>query len=265
MGCCCDQNEDGDFQNHLLSSSSSSSISSASSSAADLATVISPMNSHFGAFTCPDTLRLILSKLAVTDLARACCVCRVWNAVACDNDLIVDAFRSPWKLREVVGRPINASFWRDNGIAKFAVSHRIARSDTVQSLAVKYSVQVMDIKRLNNMMSDHGIYSRERLLIPVSNPDILIDGTCYIELDTHAKREVAVLYLEGEPDRKPGSLSTRVTSDQGKRMIIDSLRRSMRVDDATAQYYLSISNGDPRAALSKYSEDLGWERNIGLA
>lgn len=58
----------------------------------------------------------------------------------------------------------------------------------------------MDIKRLNNMMSDHGIHSRDRLLIPVSTPDILIDGTCYIEVDAHAKREVVVLYLEGAPD-----------------------------------------------------------------
>ena len=66
----------------------------------------------------------------------------------------------------------------------------------------------MDIKRLNNMMSDHGIYSRERLLIPISNPDILINGTCYIELDTYAKREVALLYLDGKPDRKPGILLT---------------------------------------------------------
>lgn len=123
----------------------------------------------------------------------------------------------------------------------------------------------MDIKWLNNMMSDHGIYSRERLLIPVSNPDILIDGTCYIELDSYAKREVAVLYLDGEPDRKSSCLLKRVTSEQGKRRIIDSLRRSMQVDDGTAQYYLSISNGDPRAALSEFSADLGWERQAGLA
>lgn len=46
-------------------------------------------------------------------------------------------------------------------------------------------------------MSDHGIYSRERLLIPISKPEMLTNSTCYIELDEHAKREVAVLYLEG--------------------------------------------------------------------
>lgn len=89
----------------------------------------------------------------------------------------------------------------------------------------------MDIKCFNNMMSDHGIHSRDRLLIPVSSPSLLINGTCYIELDAHAKREVAVLYLEGKPERRVTGVLNNVTSEQGKRRIIDSLRRSMQVDD----------------------------------
>ncbi|OMO99185.1 hypothetical protein COLO4_13456 [Corchorus olitorius] len=259
MSCCCDQSDDESTLTTPLVSSSDNPIF------ADSAATISPMNSHFSALTCRDTLRLIFEKLSLTDLARASCVCRAWNAVASDDEMVVEAFKAPWKLLEVVGKPSSKSFWRDNGIGKFAISHRILRGETVASLAVKYSVQVMDIKRLNNMMSDHGIYSRERLLIPVGNPDLLINGTCYIELDTYAKREVAVLYLDGKPDRKPGQLLNRVTSDRGKRRVIDSLKRSMQVDDGTAQYYLSISDGDPRAALSQFSSDIRWERQAGLA
>ena len=45
----------------------------------------------------------------------------------------------------------------------------------------------MDIKRFNNMMSDHGIYSRKTF--------ILVNGAYYIELDAYAKREVAVTYV----------------------------------------------------------------------
>lgn len=123
----------------------------------------------------------------------------------------------------------------------------------------------MDINRLNNMMSDHGIYSRERLLIPISNPDILVNGTCFIELDTYAKREVAVLYLEGGPNRNSSHVLNRMSTEQGKRKVLDSLKRSMQVDDETAKYYLSMSNGDPRAALTEFSEDLRWERQMGLS
>ena len=56
-----------------------------------------------------------------------------------------------------------------------------------------------------------------------------------------------------------------MTTEQGKRKVLDSLKRSMQVDDGTAQYYLSISNGNPRAALSEFSEDLKWERQMSLA
>ncbi|KAA3468677.1 F-box protein [Gossypium australe] len=259
MSCCCDENDDESTLTSPLNSFSSNPIH------IDSTATISPMNSHFAALTCRDTLRLIFEKLSLADLARASCVCKTWNAVASDDNMVVETFKAPWKLLDVVGKPSSRSFWRDNGIGKFAISHRILRGETVASLAVKYSSQVTDIKRLNNMMSDHGIYSRERLLIPVSNPDILINGTCYIELDTYAKREVAVLYLDGKPESKPGTLLNRVTSDRGKRRVIDSLKRSMHVDDGTAQYYLSISNGDPRAALSQFSSDLRWERQTGLA
>ncbi|KAL1188118.1 F-box protein [Cardamine amara subsp. amara] len=219
------------------------------------------------ALSCRDTLRLIFHKLTIADLARASCVCRVWNSVATEDDLVVANFTAPWRIKKLVGRPVSGSFWRDNGIWKFAISHRISRGDSVTSLAVKYSVQVMDIKRLNNMMSDHGIYSRDRLLIPISNPEILANTTCYIELDKYAKREVAVLYLEGGPKREqPVSGMNQLSnlSADGKKRLIDSLRRSMQVDDGTALYYLAIAEGDPRSALSEFSADLRWERQTGL-
>ncbi|KAG6750502.1 hypothetical protein POTOM_044998 [Populus tomentosa] len=271
------------------------------------------MDSHvlLEAFTCRDTLIMILRKLGARDLARASCVCKLWRDMASGDEIVRPAFMEPWKLKDIVGKPVSGSFWRDSGIWKFAISHKIVKGDSVASLAVKYSVQVnekwdwkgencgvlidrksrefvththtrmlviwcwwlthglmvewlpvMDIKRINNMTSDHGIYSRERLLIPIINPNLLINETCYIELDTYAKREVAVLYPEGKPDEK--LMSKGSSSDHGKRRVIDSLKRSMQVDDGTAQYYWSISNGDPRAALTEFSADLRWERGAGL-
>ncbi|KAF3555282.1 hypothetical protein F2Q69_00012571 [Brassica cretica] len=256
--CCCNQNDGNDFLTESLIATGSSDQST---------TTISPLNSHFMALTCRDTLGLIFQRLTVADLARARCVCRVWNSVATENDLVASAFTAPWLIKELVGKPASGAFWRDNGIWKFAISHRISRGDSVTSLAVKYSVQVMDIKRLNNMMSDHGIYSRDRLLIPISSPEILVDTTCYIEVDKYAKREVAVLYLEGGPKREQSAsgmnhLST--LSAHGKRRLIESLRRSMQVDDETALYYLAIAEGNPRSALSEFSADLTWERQASL-
>jgi hypothetical protein len=56
--------------------------------------------------------------------------------------MVTRAFLAPWKLKDVVGNPLSRSFWRDNSLAKFAISHHIMRGDSVASLAVKYSVQV---------------------------------------------------------------------------------------------------------------------------
>ncbi|KAK9732536.1 hypothetical protein RND81_04G005600 [Saponaria officinalis] len=247
MNCCTEEEEETTFLHPLLTTAANAAVGGDEET-------ISPMNSNFVALVCRDTLRIIFEKLSVSDIARSACV-------------QTTSFKAPWKLKEVVGEPSSGSFWRDNRLSKFAISHRIIRGDSITSLAVNYlDAQVMDVKRLNNMMSDHGIYSRERLLIPVNNPDILIDRTCYIELDLYAKREVAVLYLEGAPDRKNSCCSSsKVTSDEGKKRVFESIRRSMQVDDGTALYYLSVSNGDPRAALSEFSEDVTWERQAGLA
>lgn len=119
------------------------------------------------------------------------------------------------------------------------------------------------------MMSDHGIYSRERLLIPIGNPKILINSICYIEMDAIAKREVVVMYLDGIPTTHHlyGKMTCKhgTSSVQVNKRVLHTLSRSMMVDDETAQYYLSISNGNPRAALTEFAEDIRWERHMSIA
>ncbi|CAA7395413.1 unnamed protein product [Spirodela intermedia] len=222
------------------------------------------MNSNFSALiSCRDVLRSILERLHPKDLARAACVCRLWYAVASEREVKERAFKSPWKVGRILGDPSSPGFWRYPSLGRFAISHRLVRGDSVPGLALKYSVQVMDIKRLNNMMSDHGIHSRERLLIPVSDPALLHNSTCFIEMDAYAKREVAVLHPHGHQDGKPTHASNRLITERGKRKILESVKRSMQVDDGTAEYYLSIANGDPRAAILEFSEDLRWENQSG--
>lgn len=112
------------------------------------------------------------------------------------------------------------------------------------------------------MMSDHGIHSRERLLIPVMQPELLEGQTCFIETDVYAKREVAVLYLDGtRPDRKAATLRATARAQRRlKREVLESLKRSLKVDDSTAQYYFSLAGGDLRGALQEFTEDVRWER-----
>ena len=112
---------------------------------------ISPMNSNFSALFCKDILSLIFEKLPITDLARASCVCRIWSLIASDREIQTASFKAPWKLKEIVGNPTSGSFWKDNSLSKFAISHRILRGDSVASLAVKYSVQVIFSSLIQNL------------------------------------------------------------------------------------------------------------------
>lgn len=111
------------------------------------------------------------------------------------------------------------------------------------------------------MMSDYGIYSRQRLLIPVSRQELVEGMTCYIEVDPYAKREVAVLYLEGGQPKHTFLRRAKPKIEERCRRGVESMKRSLQVDDATVHYYLSLADGDIKEAYSKYNEDLRWERS----
>lgn len=88
-----------------------------------------------------DLWRMILELLPVTALGQAACVCRLWHSIATDPAALASAFMVPWKLKEVVGRPMSGSFWRGQ-LGQLAISHALQRQDTMAGLAVKYGVQV---------------------------------------------------------------------------------------------------------------------------
>lgn len=142
MGCCCDQDDDVEILRHLNPSPPVHSPPLQPPPADHSTAILSPMNSHFFALSCRDILRLIFEHLSIPDLARSSCVCRLWHSVASDQEIVAGAFKAPWKVKDVVGKPSSWSFWRDNCLGKFAISHRILRGDSLASLAVKYSVQV---------------------------------------------------------------------------------------------------------------------------
>uniref|UniRef100_A0A6N2LUU8 Uncharacterized protein n=1 Tax=Salix viminalis TaxID=40686 RepID=A0A6N2LUU8_SALVM len=36
--------------------------------------------------------------------------------MASGNEIVRPTFMEPWKLKEIVGKPVSGRFWRDNGI-----------------------------------------------------------------------------------------------------------------------------------------------------
>lgn len=101
-----------------------------------------------------DLWRMILELLPVTALGQAACVCRLWHSIATDPAALASAFMAPWKLKEVVGRPMSKSFWRSQ-LGQLAISHSLQRQDTVAGLAVKYGVQVVDTFKCHTRMGGY--------------------------------------------------------------------------------------------------------------
>ena len=84
---------------------------------------------------------------------------------------------------------------------------------TVFVLLVFVSLQASDIRRLNNMMSDHGVHTRPRLLVPIppsKRPSLLPGRPFSVHFDPYARREVV---LVGERPGEGSSVSGSDTND----------------------------------------------------
>ncbi|GAQ88408.1 LysM domain containing protein [Klebsormidium nitens] len=216
-----------------------------------------------------DLWREIFSHLPLDALPAAAGVCKVWSGVISDPQVWAASFVHRWKLRKVHGEPVSRAFWR-GGLGQFVVAHRLEPQDSVVSLAIKFGVEVTAVKRQNNIISEHSIHVRERLLIPVPDAKFLEGKDCFVETDNYSRREVAVLYVRGSP-RGQESLQTEAaeggknagalarSKERFREKMVQTLRKGIKVDDATARYYLAQSGWDLRGAYAAFQVDTAWE------
>eukprot|EP00897_Mesotaenium_endlicherianum_P005781 jgi/Mesen1/5230/ME000026S04543 len=50
------------------------------------------------------------------------------------------------------------------------ITHTVTKLDTLAGLAIKYGVEVMDIKRANGLMNDMQMFARKTLRVPLPGP-----------------------------------------------------------------------------------------------
>lgn len=102
-----------------------------------------------------------------TRAAAAQVVCRAWRQAAREDAVVRACFARHWGVAGFTGSPRQPSFLHTATLASFVKRHEVERGDSLQALAVRHGVHPAAIKRQNALMSEHSIFSRHFLYIPV--------------------------------------------------------------------------------------------------
>ncbi|KAF8058099.1 F-box protein [Scenedesmus sp. PABB004] len=222
-----------------------------------------------------DALALVLSLCEPAALGRCRAVCRAWRAAASERDVRRAAFLRHWGLAGCTGQPRQPAFYETAAPHSFARAHAVARGDSLAALAVRSGQDVHSIKRANNLMSDHSLHSRTHIFIPVTGREQLQDQVVSFAWCPLSKREFAVLPSGAATPAAAGAAATPASAhhapapagEGGAAFKLEAdaeklcalLGRSLRVDAATASYYLHEAGGDVKAAMAAAAHDLAWE------
>lgn len=236
----------------------------------------------------PPALVLRLALAWAEPRSLACCraVSSLWREAASDQQVRVAAFLRHWQLAACCGQPKQAAFLETAGLSSFVVQHQVSRTDTLTMLAVRHGCSVADVKRVNQLMSEHSLHSRHCVYVPVGSREQVAGRLVRFHFDPTAARDFAVLcsQQQQQPGATPGQRANEEQRDgdddgelqqlQGPRSsgwrsrakvdamqvkLCQALGRSLRVDNATAQFYLADHGGDIKAAMEACAQDLAWE------
>lgn len=212
-----------------------------------------------------DLLVTVLSFLDPRDLGPARAVSRAWRTAAAQA--LTESFRRHWRLASVAaadGAPRRPGFLERATLHSFATAHKVSRSDTFASLAVRYGVDMPSIKRVNQVISDHSLYSRFVVYVPLVSKEQLSGRRVRVMYCQAAKRDLAVVVEDGgeDPEEPRRPQSAREAERQAEALRVKMSRllgRSMRVDKETALFYIEEAGGDMKSAMSAAGEDAAWE------
>lgn len=187
-------------------------------------------------------------------------MCRHWKAAAEDEELWKVRFARRFGLGKVTGRAASKKFYADCSLASFAKHHRRAGSDTITSLALQYRTDVTALKRLNNFITDSSLYSREVVLIPVTDAAEIAGQPVHVAFLPEVFKDVA---LVGDCMRAaPEGADSQQTKERMEKLRVELLSRSMKIDPGTARYYLDQAGDDIKEAIASMRDDLAWESQV---
>ncbi|QDZ18020.1 LysM domain-containing protein [Chloropicon primus] len=223
----------------------------------------------------PLVLARVFSYLEWRDLCRAKVVCKAWQSSLSDSALLRERFKFRWGLKGLAGsaRREDVKFYESARLSSFVRLHRLARSDTLASIAVRYKVSVSLLKQTNNLSSDGSMYCRKELYVPVQSEDDLLGSQAEIVYSQDCLKDFCVVLRggnEGE-DNTGGRLGERRAGAgdrvDGRRaeFLQNLMAKSLKIDDCEARYYLESCGYEMKQAMREFQADRDWEHNFKRA
>eukprot|EP00955_Chlamydomonas_euryale_P042743 352421-Chlamydomonas_euryale.AAC.24 len=185
-----------------------------------------------------------------------------WRLIARQEHVRVASLCCTWRVNGVNVGADGQRAWThlqaQRSLKGFVLKHIVQPHDTLSALAVHYGVPVMEIRRLNNMMSD-SISCRMHLYIPALVHLEQLAGRllCY-EYDQMSKRGFAIVQSCGpqEPLKPVQADPAKLAAKQKKLAAL--LASSLHIDEASAGYYLEAADGNIREAFAQAQQDARW-------
>lgn len=145
-------------------------------------------------------------------------------------------------------------------LANFAQSKAV-RGGSLCAIAVQTGVELYTLRRVNNILSDHTLVSRDVIYVPLSNPADLLGRRVSFRYCPAAMRHWFVIESDDADVETPSKEQTS-SSAHGKQQVLQLLQRALGVDAAAAAYYLKAANGDVKEAIAACKADQRWERSM---
>jgi len=122
------------------------------------------------------------------------------------------------------------------------LQHEVSRMDTLAGIAIKYGVQISDIKRANSLVSDSQMYAHKALLIPLPGRPM----PSSVRLNSSSQRSKRAWAPNNQQNRDiADSLDSSNSSQQ---------RSSLAMSSLQSYYGLSSQRGDDSTEMSSYSK-----------
>lgn len=131
--------------------------------------------------------------------------------------------------------------------------HKLGKKDTLQGLAVKYGVDISEIKRVNKLWRNDDMFARKDLVIPTTME-------AYMELQSGQTSPSGSNRASSNSTQRPSGASRLGQRDESIRKFMDIVR----CDEDVARHYLDLKKFNFAKALGFYYTELENKTTAGV-